>query len=71
MCDAIAHPVAKLRRTRIGNVTDSVLRPGDFRDLTAGEIRELMKPAAKAAKRTHLIPDRLIAPGRPTTASRT
>jgi 23S rRNA pseudouridine2605 synthase len=51
MCDAIAHPVAKLRRTRIGNVTDSVLRPGDFRDLTAGEIRELTKPAAKPAKR--------------------
>ena len=47
MCDAIAHPVAKLRRTRIGNVTDSVLRPGDFRDLTPGEIRELTKPAAK------------------------
>jgi pseudouridine synthase len=52
MCDAIAHPVAKLRRTRIGNVTDSVLRPGDFRDLTAGEIRELMKPSAKPAKRS-------------------
>jgi pseudouridine synthase len=52
MCDAIAHPVAKLRRTRIGNVTDSVLRPGDFRDLTAGEIRELTKPAAKPAKRS-------------------
>ena len=52
MCDAIAHPVAKLRRTRIGNVTDSVLRPGDFRDLTAGEIRELTKPAATAARAT-------------------
>jgi len=47
MCDAIAHPVAKLRRTRIGNVTDSVLRPGDFRDLTAGEIRELQRPRVR------------------------
>ena len=52
MCDAIAHPVARLRRTRIGNVTDSVLRPGDFRDLTAGEIRELTNPAARSAKRS-------------------
>ena len=52
MCDAIAHPVARLRRTRIGNVTDSVLKPGDFRDLTAGEIRELTKPAARSAKRS-------------------
>ena len=41
MCDAIAHPVARLRRTRIGNVTDSVLKPGDFRDLTPAEVRRL------------------------------
>jgi 23S rRNA pseudouridine2605 synthase len=45
MCDAIAHPVARLRRTRIGTVTDSVLRPGDFRDLSAREIKELTKAA--------------------------
>jgi pseudouridine synthase len=52
MCDAIAHPVVRLRRTRIGNVTDSVLRPGDFRDLSAGEIRELTKaPGKKDVKR--------------------
>ena len=41
MCDAIAHPVARLRRTRIGNVSDSVLKPGDFRDLTPAEVRRL------------------------------
>lgn len=45
MADTIAHPVARLKRVRIGNVTDSSLRPGDFRDLTAGEIRDLMKAA--------------------------
>jgi pseudouridine synthase len=41
MCDAIAHPVARLKRVRIGSITDSRLRPGQFRDLTAGEIRAL------------------------------
>ena len=41
MADAIAHPVARLRRIRIGTITDSKLRPGDFRDLTPGEIRAL------------------------------
>ena len=43
MCDAIAHPVARLRRTRIGSVTDTTLKPGDFRDLSVREIRELTK----------------------------
>jgi pseudouridine synthase len=43
MCDAIAHPVARLRRTRIGSVTDTSLKPGEFRDLSVREIRELTK----------------------------
>jgi 23S rRNA pseudouridine2605 synthase len=41
MADAIAHPVARLKRIRIGSVTDSHLRPGEFRDLTPTEIRVL------------------------------
>jgi pseudouridine synthase len=41
MCDAIAHPVARLRRTRIGRISAQGLRPGDLRDLTEGEIRGL------------------------------
>lgn len=45
MADAIAHPVARLKRVRIGHVTDASLRPGDFRELTAGEIRDLLKGA--------------------------
>jgi pseudouridine synthase len=45
MCDAIAHPVARLRRTRIGPVTDRGLKPGVLRDLTPAEVRSLMKPA--------------------------
>jgi pseudouridine synthase len=41
MADAIAHPVARLRRIRIGTITDSKLRPGQFRDLTPREVRAL------------------------------
>jgi 23S rRNA pseudouridine2605 synthase len=41
MCDAIAHPVARLMRTRIGTITAKGLRPGELRDLTPTEIRAL------------------------------
>jgi 23S rRNA pseudouridine2605 synthase len=39
MCDAIAHPVDRLRRTKIGPITDRSLKPGAIRDLTAAEVR--------------------------------
>ena len=42
MCDAIAHPVGRLVRTRIGPVTLKGLGPGELRDLTAAELRALM-----------------------------
>ncbi|HXT70904.1 MAG TPA: pseudouridine synthase [Vicinamibacterales bacterium] len=41
MCDAVAHPVDRLRRIRIGSITDPGLRTGQFRDLTPAEIRKL------------------------------
>jgi pseudouridine synthase len=44
MCDAIAHPVARLRRFRIGPIADSRLRPGQFRDLSASEVAALSQP---------------------------
>jgi 23S rRNA pseudouridine2605 synthase len=43
MADAIAHPVARLRRVRIGSIGDASLRSGHFRDLTPAEIRHLTK----------------------------
>jgi len=53
MCDAIAHPVERLRRTRIGPIADRRLAPGQVRDLTLAEVRTLLKsspePAATAA----------------------
>ena len=42
MCDAIAHPVERLVRTRIGPVTSKGLNPGELRDLTPAELRILM-----------------------------
>jgi 23S rRNA pseudouridine2605 synthase len=47
MCDAIGHPVRRLRRVRIGPLSDHTLKPGAFRELTNEEIRRL-----KSAGRT-------------------
>jgi 23S rRNA pseudouridine2605 synthase len=41
MCSAIAHPVDRLRRIRIGSLTDRHLKPGQIRDLTPAEVRAL------------------------------
>lgn len=49
MCDAIAHPVDRLRRVRIGGVSDRDLRPGQMRDLTPAEVRGLMAGEAGPA----------------------
>jgi len=43
MCDAIAHPVEHLRRTRIGPLDSRGLRPGALRDLTQAEVDALTK----------------------------
>lgn len=45
MCDAIGHPVVRLRRVRIGPIEDSHIRPGEFRDLTPREVALLRKTA--------------------------
>lgn len=49
MCDAIGHPVRTLRRVRIGPLTDSKLRLGAFRELTAAEVRRLKFAGHKAS----------------------
>ena len=41
MCEAVGHPVKKLRRVRIGPITDRRLRPGEWRELTRGEVEKL------------------------------
>ena len=46
MCDAIGHPVIRLKRVRIGPITDDRIRPGEFRDLTEREIASLKRAAS-------------------------
>jgi len=46
MCDAVGHPVDRLRRVRIGSLTDEHIRPGEFRELDAKEIATLKRAAS-------------------------
>jgi 23S rRNA pseudouridine2605 synthase len=41
MCEAVGHPVVRLVRTRIGPLTDTALKAGAWRELTAEEVRAL------------------------------
>ena len=41
MCEAVGHPVRKLRRVRIGPITDRRLRVGEWRELTRQEVKKL------------------------------
>jgi len=47
MCEAIGHPVSRLKRVRIGPIKDDHIRPGEFRDLDAEEIAALQRLAAR------------------------
>ena len=47
MCEAVGHPVVRLRRVRIGPITDEHIRPGEFRDLIEREVAALKRAAAK------------------------
>ena len=43
MCEAVGHPVDRLRRVRIGPITDDHIRPGEFRELDAKEVAALQR----------------------------
>jgi 23S rRNA pseudouridine2605 synthase len=45
MCEAVGHPVRRLVRTRIGPLTDRKLAPGEWRELTTAEVREMERAA--------------------------
>jgi len=49
MCEAVGHPVRELTRTRIGPLSDRRLKPGMWRDLSAGEVTTLQALAARPA----------------------
>jgi 23S rRNA pseudouridine2605 synthase len=46
MLEAVGHPVRKLRRTKIGPLSDRHLRPGEWRDLSAKEVAALQQAHA-------------------------
>jgi len=48
MFDSVGHSVVKLRRVRIGHVTDSGLAPGQHRELTPSEVKRFLKPPSKS-----------------------
>lgn len=45
MCAAVGHPVVRLVRTRIGPLRDTALAPGQWRPLSASEVRALAAAA--------------------------
>ena len=45
MCEAVGHPVKKLVRRQIGPLRDRQLKPGEWRDLRAEEVRALQRAA--------------------------
>ena len=51
MCDAIGHPVIRLRRVRIGPIADDRIRPGEFRDLSEREVAALKRAAGNGRQR--------------------
>jgi len=46
MCEAVGHPVRRLKRTRIGPLSDRRLRPGEWRELSVAEVAALKTSAA-------------------------
>ncbi len=48
MCEAIGHPVTRLARVAIGPLRDTRLKPGQWRELTAAELRRLQAAPAPA-----------------------
>jgi len=47
MLEAIGHPVKKLVRKRIGPLSDRQLKPGEWRELRAEEVRALQRAASE------------------------
>jgi 23S rRNA pseudouridine2605 synthase len=50
MFDSIGHSVVKLRRVRIGSLTDDRLKPGYWRQLSPAEVSRLMRPRGPTKK---------------------
>jgi 23S rRNA pseudouridine2605 synthase len=68
MFDAVGHPVSRLKRIRIGGLTDRGLKPGQIRDLTAEEVSGLTRAAVR--KQTSGIRHQASGKGTQTTGNR-
>jgi pseudouridine synthase len=53
MCEAVGHPVQRLKRTKFGSLADRKLKPGEWRELAPREIDALQAQSAKVKVRTH------------------
>ena len=47
MCEAVGHPVVDLARVRFGPIADAHLGSGAFRELTAEEVKRLIRAAGR------------------------
>jgi 23S rRNA pseudouridine2605 synthase len=56
MFDSIHHSVTKLRRVRIGHITDAGLAVGQYREMTSREINRFFKPEPPVARRSQKRP---------------
>jgi 23S rRNA pseudouridine2605 synthase len=50
MCEAVGHPVRRLVRVRLGPLTDRRLKPGQWRGLSAAEVRQLALATAATGR---------------------
>jgi 23S rRNA pseudouridine2605 synthase len=50
MCEGIGHPVASLKRVAIGPIRDARLKTGQWRELTADEVKRLRSSVDRAAR---------------------
>jgi pseudouridine synthase len=53
MCDAIGHPVVRLRRVRVGPILLEGLKPGEFRELSVAEVSALQRAAGMGGSTAH------------------
>ena len=50
MCEVIGHPVVELRRVAIGPIKDAKLKAGQWRELTADEVKRLQAAAGQLTR---------------------
>ena len=60
MCEAVGHPVTRLVRTRIGPITDTRLRPGEWRELDPGRGRGAGAVPRSGGGRHGVEPDEVV-----------